>query len=117
MRRLLCILLSATALYGAQAQTLDQCQQAAERNYPLIQRMDLISKTTELTVSNIQKGWLPQLSASAQATWQSDVTAFPDQMQTLYQQAGIGASHKHFGFEEVGMTTYDVQRLGTYGPG
>ena len=89
MRRLLCIWLSATALYGAQAQTLDQCQQAAERNYPLIQRMDLISKTTELTVSNIQKGWLPQLSASAQATWQSDVTAFPDQMHALYQQAGI----------------------------
>ena len=73
----------------AQAQTLDQCQQAAEQNYPLIRQYDLISKTTDLTVANIQKGWLPQVSASAQATLQSDVTAFPDQIQKVYQQMGI----------------------------
>lgn len=73
----------------AQAQTLEECQQAAERNYPLIQQYDLINKTTELMVSNIQKGWLPQVSASAQATYQSDVVSFPDEMQALYQQMGI----------------------------
>ena len=53
-----------------QAQTLEECQQAAKRNYPLIQQYGLIEKTTELTVANIQKGWLPQVSASAQATLQ-----------------------------------------------
>ena len=73
----------------AQAQTLEECQQAAERNYPLIQQYGLIEKTTELTVTNIQKGWLPQVSASAQATLQSDVTAFPDQIQKVYQTMGI----------------------------
>jgi len=73
----------------AQAQTLEECQQAAERNYPLIQQYGLIEKTTELTVTNIQKGWLPQVSASAQVTLQSDVTAFPDQIQTMYQTMGI----------------------------
>ena len=72
-----------------QAQTLEECQQAAERNYPLIQQYGLIEKTTELTVANIQKGWLPQVSASAQATLQSDVTAFPDQIQKVYQTIGI----------------------------
>ena len=71
------------------AQTLEECQQAAERNYPLIRQYGLIEKTTELTVANIQKGWLPQISASAQATLQSDVTAFPDQMQKIYQTMGI----------------------------
>ena len=71
------------------AQTLEACQQAAERNYPLIRQYGLIEKTTELTVANIQKGWLPQVSASAQATYQSDVTAFPDQIQKVYQQMGI----------------------------
>ena len=71
------------------AQTLEECQQAAERNYPLIRQYGLIEKTTELTVANIQKGWLPQVSASAQATLQSDVTAFPDQMQKMYQTMGI----------------------------
>ena len=71
------------------AQTLEECQQAAERNYPLIKQYGLIEKTTELTVASIQKGWLPQVSASAQATYQSDVVAFPDQMQAIYQQMGL----------------------------
>ena len=73
----------------ALGQTLEECQQAAERNYPLIRQYGLIEQTTELTVANIQKGWLPQVSASAQATLQSDVTAFPDQMQKMYQTMGI----------------------------
>ena len=78
-------LLPLTAL----GQTLEACQQAAERNYPLIREYGLIEKTTELTLSNIRKGWLPQLSASAQGTVQSDVTAFPPQMQALYEQMGL----------------------------
>lgn len=73
----------------AQAQTLEECQRAAEQNYPLIRQYGLIEKTTGLNVANIQKGWLPQVSASAQATLQSDVPAFPDEFQKLYQQMGI----------------------------
>ena len=73
----------------AQGQTLEQCQQAAERNFPLIQQYGLIEKTTELTVANIQKGWLPQVSASAQATLQSGVTAWPDEMKTMLNTMGV----------------------------
>ena len=73
----------------ALGQTLEECQQAAERNYPLIQQYGLIGKTTELTVSNIQKGWLPQVSASAQATYQSDVVSWPDEMKTMMNGMGI----------------------------
>ena len=71
------------------AQTLEECQKAAENNYPQIRQYDLISKTTDLTIANIQKGWLPQISATAQATLQSDVTSWPEQMQTVYQQMGL----------------------------
>ena len=73
----------------AQAQTLEECQQAAERNYPLIRQYGLIEKTTDLTVANIQKGWLPQVSASAQATYQSDVVAWPDEMKGMLGQMGL----------------------------
>ena len=73
----------------ALGQTLEECQQAAEKNYPQIRQYGLIEKTTDLTVANFQKGWLPQVSASAQATLQSDVTAFPDQIQKTYQTMGI----------------------------
>ena len=78
-----------TTLVVSNAQTLEACQQAAERNYPLIRQYDLIGKTTDLTVANIQKGWLPQVSASAQATYQSDVMAWPDQMKTMLSGMGV----------------------------
>ncbi|MBR5060646.1 MAG: TolC family protein [Prevotella sp.] len=74
--------------FVAQAQTLEECQRAAERNYPLIRQYDLIGKTTDLTVANIEKGWLPQVSATAQATYQSDVTSWPDQMKVMLSQMG-----------------------------
>jgi outer membrane protein TolC len=73
----------------ALGQTLEECQQAAEKNYPLIQQYGLIEKTTELTVSNIQKGWFPQVSVSVQATYQSDVTAWPGEMKTMMTGMGI----------------------------
>ena len=92
----------------AQAQTLEECQQAAERNYPLIQQYGLIDKTTELTVANIQKGWLPQVSFSAQATLQSDVTAFPDQMQQMYKAMGIDMKGLSKDQYRVGV---DVQQM------
>lgn len=73
----------------AQAQTLEECQQAVEKNYPVIKQYGLIAQTTELTVKNIQKGWLPQITASAQATYQSDVVSWPENMQRMYQQMGL----------------------------
>lgn len=73
----------------SRAQTLEECQQAAEKNYPLIKQYGLIAKTTQLTVKHIQKGWLPQVTASAQATYQSAVTAWPESMQSIYQQMGL----------------------------
>ena len=73
----------------AQAQTLEECQQAAEKNCPVIKQYGLIAQTTELAVKNIQKGWLPQITASAQATYQSDVVSWPENMQRMYQQMGL----------------------------
>ncbi|PJF00376.1 TolC family protein [Prevotella intermedia] len=72
-----------------QAQTLEECQQAAEKNYPVIKQYGLIAQTTGLTVKNIQKGWLPQITASAQATYQSDVVSWPENMQRMYQHMGL----------------------------
>ena len=87
-RRILIAVLTGFCV-AIQGQTLEECQQAAERNYPLIQQYGLIEKTTGLTLSNLQKGWLPQVSASAQATYQSDVVSWPEQMKAIYQQMGI----------------------------
>ncbi len=88
MKRLFFIISVCMAL-AATAQTLEECQQAAERNYPLIAQHDLIARTTDLTVANIQKGWLPQVTATAQATYQNAVAAWPDEMKGLMQQMGV----------------------------
>lgn len=108
MKRFVSFLLTVFGFWTIQAQTLDECQQAAERNYPLIKRMDLIRQTTDLNVGNIQKGWLPQVSVMAQSTYQSDVTAFPNEMQALYKQMGISMEGLRKDQYRVGI---DVQQL------
>ena len=89
MRTKVLILTLIASASVAQAQTLDECQRAAEKHYPIIKRYDLIAKTTDLTVKNIQKGWLPQVTAAAQATYQSAVAAWPDHLQSMFQQVGL----------------------------
>ena len=54
--------------------TLDSAYAAARNNYPLIKQKDLVRKTTDLNIENIRKGYWPQVSVSAQATYQSTVT-------------------------------------------
>lgn len=68
--------------------TLAECQEAALRNYPLIKKYELIHQSTDYTLDNISKGWLPQISAVAQATLQSDVTTLPESFRNMMSAAG-----------------------------
>ena len=101
----------------ALGQTLEECQQAAEKNYPLIQQYGLIEKTTQLTVANIQKGWLPQVSASAQASYQSDVMAWPDGLKTMLSGMGVNVKGLKKDQYRVGIdvqqTIYDGGVIGS----
>ena len=101
----------------ALAQTLDDCQQAAEQNYPLIRQYALIEQTTQWTVANIQKGWLPQVAAQAQATYQTDVAAWPDQMKAMTAAMGIdikGLSNDQYRLGiDVQQTIYDGGTIGS----
>ena len=91
MKRLMWALFFATfGLYSQAQYTLDECQTLAQENYPLIKRYGLIAKSTEYSVTNAAKAYLPQVSLIAQATYQSDVAAFPEQMTAIYEQFGIG---------------------------
>ena len=57
--------------------TLSECYDKARANYPLIKQKEYIAKTKEYNVSNVWKGYLPQITISGQATYQSDVTSLP----------------------------------------
>jgi len=70
---LLIALLSSSALI-AQSLTLEQAYALARQNYPLAKQKDLIKQTAEISIENLNKGYLPQIVLSAQATLQSAVT-------------------------------------------
>jgi outer membrane protein TolC len=57
--------------------TIDECYRLARENYPLIQKQDLIAKTSQYTISNAAKMYLPQVTFSGQATYQSQTISFP----------------------------------------
>ena len=73
-----------TGLSNAGAQlTLEECYRQARANYPLIRQYGLIEKTREYNLENAARGYLPQLAFSAQATYQSDVTRIPIDLDAL----------------------------------
>jgi outer membrane protein TolC len=57
------VFLGGTTLTQAQMR-LDSCHTKARKNYPLIQQYGLIDQTTEFTMSNANKAFLPQLSVN-----------------------------------------------------
>lgn len=67
--------------------SLDDCQQMAHDNYPLIEQYGLLQENRNTSLSNIKKAWIPQVSLSAQATYQSDVTSFPEEIRKVLSQA------------------------------
>lgn len=78
-RLILSIFLSFTIgiLHAQTKLNIEQCYDLAKKNYPLVKQMELISKTSDYTIQNASKGYLPQISVSGQATYQSDVTGLP----------------------------------------
>lgn len=71
------------------AQTLEECQQLACDHYPEIRQYDLIRQSEQYDLSNAARSWLPQVSFSAQATWQNRVPEFPSALSGMLDQAGV----------------------------
>ena len=57
--------------------TINDCYAKAQANYPLIKQYGLIEKSKNYNLSNAAKGYLPQITFSAKATYQSEVTEMP----------------------------------------
>lgn len=71
------------------AQTLEECQQLACDHYPEIRQYDLIRQSEQYDLSNAARSWLPQVSFSAQVTWQNRVPEFPSALSGMLDQAGV----------------------------
>ena len=91
MKKLILILFFSALAHSGYMQTIsiEDCYLMARKNYPLIKQYDLIEKSKEYNLANAAKSYLPQLSLNARASWQSDITEFPDEFTTLLNQMGI----------------------------
>ena len=74
---ILCILFLSLGLEAFSQLTIEECQEKARNNYPLIKKYDLIEQSKNYNLSNAQKAYLPQLQINAKATYQSDVVRIP----------------------------------------
>lgn len=91
MKRFISVVaLTVLGLSSAYAQPdLEQCKEMARKHYPAIRQYDLISQSQDYNMSNASKAWLPQVSLSAQATYQSDVARWPDQFESMLAAQGL----------------------------
>ena len=89
MKKIITVLFGVFYSVAVMAQvSLSECQKLARDNYPLIKQYDLIKSSTSYSILNAKKTYLPQVSFSGQATYQSDVMAFPDEFTSLFAQMG-----------------------------
>lgn len=103
---LLLLLLGAGGAAAAQV-TLEQCMELAKRNYPQIRQLNLIEEAAEYDIANVSKSWLPQLTISGKASYQSDVVEMP------FEIPGFSFDLPHDQYSVVGELSQTIWDGGT----
>ena len=89
MKTISAVLLALFAVTAIQAQSLEECRDLARQHYPETRQYDLIDKAEQYSLSNAAKSWIPQISLSGQATYQSATPTYPDIFQSMMSANGI----------------------------
>ena len=97
MKKLVILLtvLSSWMYAGAEEYTLNGIQQLARANYPAIRQFELIDRIADFSLADASSAWVPQISLSGQATYQSDVVSFPESMTDVFSMLGVDISGLH----------------------
>ena len=75
---------------AAFAQTsLEECRQAARKNYPEIRKFDIIRATRDCNLKNASMSWLPQVQIGGQFNWVNNVNNVDD----LFENASPATSN------------------------
>lgn len=89
MKRTLLLTMMLAALTAVAQPSLDRCKLLAREHYPMVRQYGLIAQSREYTLSNAARAWLPQVSLSAQATYQSDVMRWPEEFESMLAMQGL----------------------------
>ncbi len=78
MKKIGIIILGITFCLSAFSQilTLDECQQLARKNHPMLKQAGVINELHQLRIKSLNSSNLPQIDFSGRASYQSDVTTF-----------------------------------------
>lgn len=96
------------ALQPASAQvTLEQCMDLARKNYPQIRQLNLIEAAAEYDIAAAMKSWLPRLTVSGKASYQSDVVEMP------FEIPGFSFDLPHDQYSVVGEISQTIWDGGT----
>lgn len=83
------ILLTLLAATPSAAITIDECRRMATENYPMVKQYGLVEMSTDYSISNAKRNYLPRISISAQATYQSEVVDFSPEIQNMFSTFGV----------------------------
>jgi outer membrane protein TolC len=94
MRRiviLLFIILSVMIGFGqvSDTVTLEYCYKLAQKNYPMARQVELLGKSNELRIRNLNKSYLPQLNLNGNVSLQSEVTDVKISLPANFQAIGM----------------------------
>lgn len=91
--------------------TLEECYRLVHDNYPLIRQYELTEAMSRYSFENAAMGYAPKISLSGQASYQSDVTEFPEAFNNLMAMAGVdmeGLSHDQYKVQlNISQTIWD----------
>lgn len=104
MKKQLLLTISIVLATAAHGLSLQECRQMAHDNYPAIRQYRLVEQSRDFTLSNVAKGWLPQVSVSGGAY------AFTDVLKSNQQTQAMGMDMKNWmanGSVVVKQNVYD----------
>lgn len=84
-----CMMMSWVSTTARASVSLDSCQNLARENYPVLRNYGIIDEAENVSLSEINRGWLPKIGIYGQATVQNVVPSFPSVFKSLYAQHGL----------------------------
>lgn len=89
MKKNVALLLFWVLCLPLRAVSLDSCLVLSRANYPEVRRYSLIELSEGYSLSNASRLWLPQITFTGQASWQTDVASYPDELSSMLEQRGL----------------------------
>lgn len=89
MKQFFLTLFAVVCTAASSGQSLEECRHLTREHYPEIRQYDLIAQTEQYNLSNAARAWIPQVTLSGQATYQSATPTYPEAFNTILQANGV----------------------------